>query len=139
MSEAAAAARREAPLIEIQGLSKSFETGTGRIDVLRGVDLVIEAGDRVAVVGQSGVGKSTLLHILGTLDHPSAGTLRESASPPCSTSWAPSTTRAPGPCAFAGRTSSARARTSWPGCATPSSASSSSSTTCCRSSPRRRT
>ncbi len=64
------------PLIEIQGLSKSFETGDGKIEVLRDLDLVVQSGDRIAIVGQSGVGKSTLLHILGTLDHPSSGSLR---------------------------------------------------------------
>jgi len=66
----------DAPLICIEGLCKSFETGGGRIDVLSDLDVVIEAGDRVAVVGQSGVGKSTFLHILGTLDHPTAGSVR---------------------------------------------------------------
>jgi lipoprotein-releasing system ATP-binding protein len=64
------------PLIRIEGLCKSFETAAGRIDVLTDIDAEIAAGDRVAVVGQSGVGKSTLLHILGTLDHPSAGCVR---------------------------------------------------------------
>ena len=64
------------PLIEIEGLSKSFETGDGSIEVLRGLDLEIRAGDRIAIMGQSGVGKSTLLHILGTLDHPTSGEVR---------------------------------------------------------------
>jgi lipoprotein-releasing system ATP-binding protein len=62
-----------APLIEIEGLCKRFGEGPAAIEVLRGVDLVLQGGDRVAIVGQSGVGKSTLLHILGTLDHPSEG------------------------------------------------------------------
>lgn len=65
-----------APLVEIRGLSRSFETGGGTIEVLKGLDLDIAAGDRIAIVGQSGVGKSTLLHILGTLDHPTSGSLR---------------------------------------------------------------
>ena len=64
------------PLIQIDGLSKSFETGDGSIDVLRGLDLEIHAGDRLAIMGQSGVGKSTLLYILGTLDHPTSGEVR---------------------------------------------------------------
>jgi lipoprotein-releasing system ATP-binding protein len=65
-------------LIKAEGLSKSFETGESSICVLDGVDLGIRRGDTVAIVGQSGVGKSTLLHILGILDHPSSGTLRYS-------------------------------------------------------------
>ncbi len=64
------------PLVEIQGLFRRFETGGGTIEVLSGIDFAIHEGDRIAIVGQSGVGKSTLLHILGTLDHPSEGTLR---------------------------------------------------------------
>ncbi len=68
--------RADAPLIEIDGLCKSFETGDGSIDVLDGLSLTIEGGDRIAIVGQSGVGKSTLLHVLGTLDRPTAGSVR---------------------------------------------------------------
>jgi len=64
------------PLVEIRDLARSFETGSGRVDVLSGLDLEIQEGDRIAIVGQSGVGKSTFLHILGTLDRPSAGTVR---------------------------------------------------------------
>jgi len=61
------------PLVRVEQLCKSFETGDATIDVLTGVDLDISAGERLAIVGQSGVGKSTLLHILGTLDHPTSG------------------------------------------------------------------
>ncbi|MCS5638197.1 MAG: ATP-binding cassette domain-containing protein, partial [Myxococcota bacterium] len=64
------------PLIETESLCKRFGEGPGAIEVLRGVDLVLEEGDRVAIVGQSGVGKSTLLHILGTLDRPTSGSVR---------------------------------------------------------------
>jgi lipoprotein-releasing system ATP-binding protein len=64
------------PLLQVDGLCKVFPTGEGEIEVLRGVDLVVEQGDRLAVLGQSGVGKSTLLHILGTLDRPSGGRVR---------------------------------------------------------------
>ena len=63
-------------LLEARGLRRSFTTGDGTIEVLRGVDLRIHARERIAIVGQSGVGKSTLLHVLGTLDRPTAGTLR---------------------------------------------------------------
>jgi lipoprotein-releasing system ATP-binding protein len=62
-------------LIRIEGLRKDFETGEATIEVLKEVDLTLYRGDRVAIVGQSGVGKSTLLHILGTLDRPTAGRL----------------------------------------------------------------
>jgi lipoprotein-releasing system ATP-binding protein len=63
-------------LIRADGLSKSFQAGESEIRVLDDVDLSIHRGDTVAIVGQSGVGKSTLLHILGILDHPSSGTLK---------------------------------------------------------------
>jgi lipoprotein-releasing system ATP-binding protein len=61
------------PLLEARGVRRSFPTGDGAIDVLRGVDLVIRERERLAIVGNSGVGKSTLLHVLGTLDRPTAG------------------------------------------------------------------
>ena len=63
------------PLLQVAGLRKSFRTGDGSIEVLRGIDLSIDTGERLAVVGASGVGKSTLLHILGTLDRPSEGSV----------------------------------------------------------------
>ena len=63
-------------LIRAEALSKSFQAGESEIRVLEEVDLTIRRGDTVAIVGQSGVGKSTLLHILGILDHPSSGALR---------------------------------------------------------------
>jgi len=64
------------PLVEAVGLEKVYEDGPARVQVLSGLDLVLDAGERVAVVGESGVGKSTLLHLLGALDVPSGGTLR---------------------------------------------------------------
>jgi lipoprotein-releasing system ATP-binding protein len=60
------------PLLQATGLSKFYGDGR-RIDVLVDLDLEVAAGESVAIVGQSGVGKSTLLHVLGTLDQPSAG------------------------------------------------------------------
>ena len=60
------------PLIRASGLSKAYGDGR-RIDVLVDLDLEVAAGETVAIVGQSGVGKSTLLHILGTLDQPTSG------------------------------------------------------------------
>ena len=62
------------PLIRAAGLSKSYTDGR-RIDVLVDLDLEVAAGEAVAIVGQSGVGKSTLLHMLGTLDRPTSGTV----------------------------------------------------------------
>lgn len=63
------------PLYAATGLCRSFSTGSRVIEVLRGLDLFIAPHERLAVLGNSGVGKSTLLHILGTLDRPSSGTL----------------------------------------------------------------
>lgn len=62
-------------MIEARGLTKSFGTTDGRVEVLRGIDLVIGDGERVAVVGTSGAGKTTLMHVLGALDRPTAGTV----------------------------------------------------------------
>jgi lipoprotein-releasing system ATP-binding protein len=62
-----------APLLRVRGLYKHFGSGERRVEVLRGLDLVISTQQSIAVVGASGVGKSTLLHILGTLEQPSAG------------------------------------------------------------------
>ncbi len=62
-------------LLVAKGLCKHYQTGQTRIDVLKGIDLTVGQGEIVAVVGASGVGKSTLLHLLGGLDHPSEGTV----------------------------------------------------------------
>ena len=59
--------------IELRGLVKTFRHNGNQVEVLTGVDLDIRQGETLAVVGASGVGKSTLLHILGTLERPSAG------------------------------------------------------------------
>ncbi len=60
-------------LLRASGLRKSFPTGEGSIEVLKGIDLTIGSGERLAILGASGVGKSTLLHILGSLDHSTQG------------------------------------------------------------------
>lgn len=63
-------------MISISDLRKSFETPAGELQVLRGIDLSIGKGEVAAIVGASGVGKSTLLHIMGTLDRPTTGSVR---------------------------------------------------------------
>jgi putative ABC transport system ATP-binding protein len=60
-------------LIDIQRVSKTYRTGSAEVHALREVDLGIARGERVAIMGSSGSGKSSLLNILGTLDKPSAG------------------------------------------------------------------
>jgi len=63
------------PLVQARGLEKRYVDGPAVVEVLRGLDLDIAAGERVAVIGESGVGKSTLLHLLGCLDAPTGGRL----------------------------------------------------------------
>jgi len=63
------------PVFHAIGIEKYFEEVGHRINVLRGVDLYLSQGEMVAIVGASGTGKTTLLHILGTLDRPTAGKL----------------------------------------------------------------
>ena len=62
--------------VEARGLVKEYTDAPRTVRVLSGVDLTIGAGETVAIIGESGVGKSTLLHVLGGLDRPSAGTVR---------------------------------------------------------------
>jgi lipoprotein-releasing system ATP-binding protein len=71
MSEPAAAPRE--PLVVAEGVDKEYRTGGETLRVLRGVSLTVNTGELVAIVGASGVGKSTLLHVLGALDRPTAG------------------------------------------------------------------
>ena len=61
------------PLLEIRDVHKSYDDGTGRVEVLKGIELEINAGEIVFVMGPSGVGKSTLLNLIGTLDQPTRG------------------------------------------------------------------
>jgi putative ABC transport system ATP-binding protein len=63
-------------LIDIQGLARSYRLGGGIVRALDGIDLTIERGEFIAVMGPSGSGKSTLLGLLGCLDSPSAGRYR---------------------------------------------------------------
>lgn len=61
------------PFLHGVGLTKVYGEGHRRVEVFRDLDIEIHAGERVAIVGASGVGKSTLLHVLGTLDRPTEG------------------------------------------------------------------
>jgi lipoprotein-releasing system ATP-binding protein len=65
----------KSPLIETQDLKKEYRMGRSPVPVLRGIDLSIVAGEILAILGHSGVGKSTLLNLLGLLDTPTAGRL----------------------------------------------------------------
>ena len=62
------------PVIELRGIGRTFQAGAVEVAALRGVDLVINPGDYLAIVGPSGSGKSTLLNLIGLLDRPTEGT-----------------------------------------------------------------
>src|SRR3989338_4645371 len=62
-------------MLKAVGLLKEYEGPRGKLHILRGVELEIEAGDLTFVIGRSGVGKSTLLHLLGGLDRPTGGSV----------------------------------------------------------------
>jgi len=71
-----AAPAAAAPILELEGVHKSYDLGRGAVHALRGVDLRIHAGEWIAIMGPSGAGKTTLLEILGCLSRPSAGHYR---------------------------------------------------------------
>ena len=84
MSETAAPDRAapDGPLLEVRGLAKAYVTPRGPLPVLAGIDLAVASGELVAIVGASGVGKSTLLHVLGTLEAPDTGAYRLDGAEP---------------------------------------------------------
>ncbi len=67
--------------VEVSGLVRTFQKGGERIEVLKGADLRLEPGECAALVGQSGSGKSTFLHILGGLEAPSEGVVSLDGTP----------------------------------------------------------
>jgi putative ABC transport system ATP-binding protein len=64
------------PLVELRGIERVFTLGDSEVHALRALDLAVDAGEYLAVIGPSGSGKSTLLNILGLLDRPNAGSYR---------------------------------------------------------------
>ena len=72
-SEGAARVPLAEPVLSIRGLVRSYPVANGRLEVLRGVDLDVSAGELVGLIGPSGSGKSSLLHAAGLLEHPDEG------------------------------------------------------------------
>lgn len=64
------------PFLEARALSKTYRNAEVPVDVFASLDLAVEKGEMLAIVGPSGIGKSTLLHLLGGLDRPDAGSIR---------------------------------------------------------------
>jgi putative ABC transport system ATP-binding protein len=69
------------PVIELQGLFRTYRTGAGDVQALRPIDLRIHAGEFVAIMGPSGSGKTTFMNLIGCLDSPSGGIYRLSGQP----------------------------------------------------------
>jgi lipoprotein-releasing system ATP-binding protein len=65
----------DSPFLQVNDVYKSFALGTQTVDVLNGINFILQRGEMLAMIGASGAGKSTFLHILGTLDRPTSGTV----------------------------------------------------------------
>ncbi|HLI14063.1 MAG TPA: ABC transporter ATP-binding protein [Alphaproteobacteria bacterium] len=74
-------ARREEPVLSLAGIVRTYRQAGGNLEVLRGVELSVKAGEIVALTGPSGAGKSTLLHVAGLLERPNAGEVWIAGSP----------------------------------------------------------
>jgi lipoprotein-releasing system ATP-binding protein len=64
------------PIYEVRGVTRTFKIAGTTLSILRGVDLIVQEGDFLAIQGTSGVGKTTLIHIMGLLDRPTTGEVR---------------------------------------------------------------
>ena len=63
----------QSAVLECRGVTRHFSEGGSTLEVLRGVELAVQAAERVAIIGASGSGKTTLLQIMGGLDEPTSG------------------------------------------------------------------
>lgn len=97
------------PLLQLTGITRSFTAGDREFLALNNINLTINAGEMVAIIGASGSGKSTLMNILGCLDYATAGSYR-----------------------INGQETRDLDNQAWPSCAAITLVSSSSVTTCCR-------
>lgn len=64
------------PILALEGVSRHYKNGQVRVEALRGVDLIVQKGEFLSIMGPSGSGKSTMLNLIGCLDRPSTGTLQ---------------------------------------------------------------
>ncbi len=75
VKHAAASSSNEVPIIQVESLAKAYRTGRGVVNLFQGLCLQVHTGELLAVVGESGAGKSSLLHLLAAMDRPSAGSV----------------------------------------------------------------